>query len=548
MKFFKVFLFITSLILVSFGNRVWIAWFSFFTSFLGFSFLWLSLKDLSKKRIFWFSYIWFCLVSFISLSWMTSIKYQGIFILLVLTVVVIALGFQFAFFSKWILHDRQLKLKKILMFASLWTLFEWGRLFVLCGFSWNPVGMILASNEYSIQLASVLGVYGLSFYVIFVNLLGYKSFINKKLSNYIFWIIAGIFPYLFGFFNQSFWTSKIKTEDKLNIALVQPALTPEEKEPLPKYLPTYLHPLKQWDRIFSLLRNNIDKSVDLIVLPESSVSFGARIPLHFFEDFLVVWKKNFEKEINFHFSYPFSQISEDQSIYLSNSFGSKALADYFNADVIAGFDDYEFDKKKGYNAAFYYSANSSKYQRYEKQILLPIVEYLPFKWLTEIAKQYGINGSFSQGKEMKVFKGKVPMSLCICYEETFGNLIRHGRKKGAKLLVNISNDVWFPNSKLPMQHLEHGRLRAVENGVPLVRSCNTGVTAAIDCFGKDIKRLQNDKKQTTDMAGILVVDVFLQDYPTIYTMVGDYLIITLSLIFIILNLVLPKNKFLANFL
>ena len=86
----------------------------------------------------------------------------------------------------------------------------------------------------------------------------------------------------------------------------------------------------------------------------------------------------------------------------------------------------------------------------------------------------------------------------------------------AKLLVNISNDGWFPHSRLAVEHANLGRVRAVENGVCVVRACNTGVTEMIDPFGNILGVIDSDK-------GCLQMKLTCYSYPTIYTKCGPWL-------------------------
>ncbi len=129
-------------------------------------------------------------------------------------------------------------------------------------------------------------------------------------------------------------------------------------------------------------------------------------------------------------------------------------------------------------------------------------------------------------KSRKVFASKVPLSASICYEETFSHHMRQSRQKGASMFVNLTNDNWYPNSKLPQQHFDHARLRAVENGVPMVRACNTGVTAAIDSLGRIIGQITEETR-----AGVLVAKVPLYHYSTLYSFWGDWGIVSLSAAF-----------------
>ena len=147
---------------------------------------------------------------------------------------------------------------------------------------------------------------------------------------------------------------------------------------------------------------------------------------------------------------------------------------------------------------------------------------------------------FTHGKEAKVFEGNCPLNISICYEECFSHLMREGKLNGAKLFVNVTNDAWYPSSRLPLKHFDLGKLRAIENGVPLVRACNTGVTAAVDSLGRVVDTLGNEKLEW--QKGVLFVPLDLYSYPTLYTYFGDYLIVAISLFFLIIALIKPRES------
>jgi apolipoprotein N-acyltransferase len=115
--------------------------------------------------------------------------------------------------------------------------------------------------------------------------------------------------------------------------------------------------------------------------------------------------------------------------------------------------------------------------------------------------------------------------------------MREGRRKGAAVFVNLTNDNWYPSSRLTQQHFYHGRLRAVENGIPLLRACNTGITAAVDPFGRSIATLG-----LGEGAGILSTKVNLTEHQTLYTFWGDAGILGLSILFLGLNISLIRKK------
>ena len=164
-------------------------------------------------------------------------------------------------------------------------------------------------------------------------------------------------------------------------------------------------------------------------------------------------------------------------------------------------------------------------ERYDKQILLPLAEYLPFDFLRPLTKSYGIYAFFSHGEGAKIFGEKKLFSPSVCYEETFPSIMRQARVEGAELFVNVTNDNYYPNSSLHKQHLFHARLRAVENGIPLIRACNSGGTAAIDSFGKMLAFFQSQE-------GVLQCRLATYHYPTLYSFWGDFGIVSLCLVII----------------
>ena len=129
------------------------------------------------------------------------------------------------------------------------------------------------------------------------------------------------------------------------------------------------------------------------------------------------------------------------------------------------------------------------------------------------------------GKTAKIFQAAVPIGPSICYEEVFGHAMRQLRLNGAELFVNVTNDVWYPRTRLPQQHFHHGRVRAAENGVFLLRACNTGVTGGADCFGKPLPSLPVSESE----AGMLKLSIPVRSYPTLYMFWGDWAVIALSI-------------------
>jgi apolipoprotein N-acyltransferase len=143
-----------------------------------------------------------------------------------------------------------------------------------------------------------------------------------------------------------------------------------------------------------------------------------------------------------------------------------------------------------FNAAMLYDPSGRLRQRYYKMKLVPFSEAMPFSrkipWMN--ALNFG-QSDFRAGEEQTVFHaGKHPFAVLICFESIFPELSRERVRRGARYLVNITNDFWFGRSAGPMQHAEMSIARAVENRTPLARCANTGISFFVDPWGRVTQR------------------------------------------------------------
>ncbi len=161
------------------------------------------------------------------------------------------------------------------------------------------------------------------------------------------------------------------------------------------------------------------------------------------------------------------------------------------APILLGSTDTEYRepaKPRYFNSTFLFNTNGVIAGSYDKQHLVAFGEYIPLRdvfpplgWLTPI------EDSFTPGTNSYVFKLAYPavgFSSMICFEDTVPAIARGFVQAGAQLLVNMSNDAWFDPSSASRQHMLHSVLRAVENRVPVLRSCNSGVSCCISRFGR----------------------------------------------------------------
>ena len=148
-------------------------------------------------------------------------------------------------------------------------------------------------------------------------------------------------------------------------------------------------------------------------------------------------------------------------------------------------------------------------------------EYVPMQSVLTLGGKFSAKlvqevGEFTPGNEYAV--GLVdghPVSVFICYEAIFPDLVREFAARGAQLLVNITNDGWYGRTSAPYQHFAMARFRAVENERFLVRAANTGITAVVDPHGRVLERTELFER------AVLVRDVPLLAGSTFYTRHGD---------------------------
>ncbi len=519
----------------------------------GFALFWMSVRHVDRKQRFWISASWFFCVQLIQLSWFTSIEYQGYYILCVYVCLCLFLALQFGLITDFFFAQSPIGMMRILACASMWTLMEWSRLFVICGFSWNPIGIALSSTLYSMQLSSVWGIYGLTFWVFLVNASAYRiADSGRKWTSAFLWIVLAAFPYFFGSIYVQYHSPKETSGQTLSLALVQTGLLPSQKVPLPDRWDDFIAPIDQWKNILTLLKEEKAEKWDLIVLPEAVVPLRADYCFYSYAQVVHELVEIFGTEVLQKLpplGAPFAEnrwMKKGWAWCVSNAFWVQFIANFYQAEVLVGLDHQDFATDRNFNSAFYFKPGQQKLYRYDKQVLLPLAEYLPMQWLKTLTKSYGITDFFSHGNETKIFGDKISFSPSICYEETFPDRMRDGRVQGAELFINVTNDNYYPFSKLPEQHFSHARLRAVENGVPLIRACNTGVTAVVDHLGRTIGRLGEKMDNPEMFKGVLNLSFVPKSHRTLYTLWGDAGVIGFSLGILLIYFRGTRKKFLKS--
>jgi apolipoprotein N-acyltransferase len=191
-----------------------------------------------------------------------------------------------------------------------------------------------------------------------------------------------------------------------------------------------------------------------------------------------------------------------------------------------------------YNSIITFNGEAEVAARYDKWRLVPGGEFLPFESVLEplgFRKVVTVPGSFAAGPGAVTVAvpGLPGAALLVCYEAIFPHGLIDPRHRPG-VLVNVTNDGWFGRSTGPYQHLAQARLRAIEQGLPLLRAANTGISVVIDSYGRELSRLPLMQQGVIDAA----LPVALAS--TYYATFGDAAMLVLVLLSAALSLTLRK--------
>jgi len=354
-------------------------------------------------------------------------------------------------------------LARVLVFAACWTLFEWLRGWVLTGFPWNLTGSAMALSDALMQGASVVGIYGLSLLAVIVAAMpatlcknqdwggGFKPTIGATVILALVW--GGGLVRLSG--------AAAPGEDTVpdvRLRLVQPNIEQKNK----------------WKSALKI--GNLKEQIAM----SAAVGPGAA-PTH------VIW-------------------SETAATYLLSSDLAvrKAMAEAVPEGGMiltgaprstpAGQTPFQI-----WNSLYALDAAGDIVGTYDKSHLVPFGEYMPFRGILGLEKLTAGSTDFTPGPGRQTLRlpGLPAVSPLICYEVIFpGNVVNATDRP--QWILNVTNDAWYGISTGPYQHFDAARFRALEEGLPLVRVANTGISGVIDGYGRIVSRLDLGNKGTLD--------------------------------------------------
>ena len=351
---------------------------------------------------------------------------------------------------------------------------------------WAHFGYSLTRFPFLLQFADIVGIYGVSFWLVTLNVLLFEA-IRARHNPAQFRTYALLWLALFGgvnLYNAVRWIQGTEpVTGHVNVAVIQPNV-PERLK---------------WDDRYSreILRKTFDLntaatrgSTDLVVWPETAVPY---------------------------------YIDENRPFSLSEMGALPPL----KARVLAGLLYASRDDNGNthfYNAAAMFDSSGTMLERYKKIYLVPATERYPFRSVLGFTRplfniQDIVYGAMDPGDDPTIFVlPGAKFSVMICYESAFPQLSREFRLRGAQFLVNITNDAWFGRSFAPYQHASFLVMRAIENRTAIVRCGNTGISGFLDPLG----RWQQKTALFTEAA--IAEPVPLTDRLTFYTRFGDLIV------------------------
>ena len=344
-------------------------------------------------------------------------------------------------------------------FCCIWVFIEWVISWIFTGLPWALIGYAFSNWLILIQFASIFGVFGLSFVGVYIASSPYNFLVTKPniekmgfypriITSVIVLVSIVIYGYLRLEANPTEYTN-------ISARLVQPSIPQTAKWEAEEFW-------RNLDMHVELSKK--EGNPNLIIWSEAALT----VPYHL---------KPVMQAI-------LSVFANDEQILLTGgvSDNNKVDKDLELYSSLIGIDRY-----------------STKIFEYHKAHLVPFGEYIPFKNILPLKKITPGLMDYTQGRRKSVIIKKFDLAIwpLICYEAIFPQEVRVSNRL-VDLLINVTNDTWYGNSSGPYQHLEISRMRAIENGLPMLRVANNGISAFIDPVGRILSKTELNQVTVLD--------------------------------------------------
>jgi apolipoprotein N-acyltransferase len=311
------------------------------------------------------------------------------------------------------------------------------------GFPWLSFGYSQARYPLIIQQAAIYGVYGISFWLVLLNVSIFYALKRRNLKSILLTALIFVLPLIYGITRTTSHKERLIT-----VGIVQPNIDPNLKFSREMRYKTFERLMYSSARCTRIAQQEYGSALDLIVWPETATPVFLRSPGAY-------------RDLVIH------------------------LVDRLGVPIFTGTAIYESENNEIFNGAVLIEPDQGIEQEYRKIHLVPFGEHIPFDRHIALFRRLDFGeGDYSAGSTYTVFVTKEFKFAClICFESIFPELSRRFVNNGAEVLINITNDGWFGKISGPQQHNDMAILRSVENGVVLLRSANTGTSMVVDQCG-----------------------------------------------------------------
>jgi len=390
--------------------------------------------------------------------------------------------------------------------AIIWVALEWTRGWIFTGFPWNQIGVSQWRRLTLLQLTTFTGVYGLSFLLLTFNIAfactaydWYRCFRSGKPNRRLSWPLGLVLLLLLPAVWIAARAPRLPAPDRtLRVFAVQGNI-PQCRSFSPEQLQL------SFDVYMNLTRQGVPTArPDLVVWPETAIPATL-----YHEQYRTLLGK---------------LLAETKTPMLIGAVDfRRSPVTATGAGGSAGRDDV-----RSFNSAFYIDSDGTVMDHYDKIHLVPFGEYTPFEsllpWLSDII---GMGRSLTAGTEFTVFAlpNGARTGVNLCYEDAYPSISRGFVKRGANVLMTLTNDAWYAESSGSRQHLLHAIFRAVEHRRPLFRSGNNSDTCLILPNGRVTDLLEDPVTGNRFVRGSRTYSVPVWDTKTLgmtfYTRHGD---------------------------
>lgn len=362
-----------------------------------------------------------------------------------------------------------------LAFCSAIFLAEMGRSTLFTGFPWNLYAHAWGETLPMLQILSLSNIHVLNALTIIAFALPGYVLINRSLKRHQIAVMAVIMACFIGLYvwgAHRLSATQPGFHDDIQIMIVQPSIKQEDKWASNKFYENY-------DRLLGLSQMQGEGNTNLIIWPETAISY-----LH----------------------------TETPEIMLD--MGTALSINRNDTYLITGHLNRDKHTETFQNRVSIYNKRADLIAAYDKHHLVPFGEYVPFQEYIPIPTVTQFSGfETGPGPQTLSISGDISISPIVCYESIFsGNVI--DPQKPPALIVNVTNDAWYGVSPGPYQHAAQSRFRAIEEGIPVARSANTGVSVLYDALGREL--VSADLFEITNIQSALPrdahTDVFYKPY------------------------------------